>query len=225
MILQVVLYIKNSRIVLMKRIRSLLSSASKSRPIKPRIVDQQLHHVVIQWQQITIQIRKSSKARRLTLSYRPWQHIRITTPYRTADIMIQLLIKHKEQRILDRHVSSSDSIISSNGDLCDHSREHFETHKESALQFCTRKVEQWNAALWWEYNNITVKSLKTKRWSCSSKWNLNFNYKLMFLPEAMADYIIVHELCHLREMNHGPRFWKLVEEVYGPEWKKWKDVR
>lgn len=209
----------------MKRLRSLLSSSSKSRPSKARKIDQQLHHVVIQWHQIPIEIRKSSTSRRLTLGYRAWQHIRITTPYHTPDIAIQLLIKQKEQRILDRYLSSSDSIIASHPDLCDHSRGHFETHKESALQFCTHKVEQRNKSLWRNYNNITVKSLKTKRWSCSSKWNLNFNYKLMFLPEPMADYVIVHELCHLREMNHGPRFWKLVEEVYGPEWRKWRKIK
>ncbi len=195
---------------------------SKSKSTPPRSEQKIL---AIQWHHIPITIIHSTKAKRFRLSYSPGHEIRVTVPYTMSDAALSILLKQYESWILKHHLSSSDSILSSNPDLSDHSRGHFLTHKQSALEFCTRKVEQWNTKLWWNYQNITVKSLKTKRWSCSSKWNLNFNYKLMFLPEPMADYVIVHELCHLREMNHGPRFWKLVEEVYGPDWRKWRKIR
>lgn len=52
------------------------------------------------------------------------------------------------------------------------------------------------------------------RWgSASERGNLNFNYKLLFLPLEVADYVIVHELCHLAEFNHSPAFWRLVERA------------
>ena len=179
----------------------------------------------IQWHQIPVQIISSSRTKRLRISHSPSHDIRISVPRSMSETMVSVFVRQHEDWIVQQYLSKSDSLLESNSDLCNHSRGHFEIHKESALLFCTHKVEQRNKDLWWKYNNITVKSLRSKRWSCSSKWNLNFNYKLMFLPEPMADYIIVHELCHLHEMNHGPRFWKLVDQVYGPEWKNWRKIR
>ena len=69
------------------------------------------------------------------------------------------------------------------------------------------------------YNRITIRGQKTLWASCSRKNNLNFNWKLMMMPESVIDYVIIHELMHLVEMNHSKRFWKLVAD-YCPHWKK-----
>lgn len=63
------------------------------------------------------------------------------------------------------------------------------------------------------YDRITIRHQKTRWGSCSSKKNLNFNCLLMLAPEAVRDYVVVHELCHLLEMNHSEKFWSLVEGV------------
>ncbi len=55
-----------------------------------------------------------------------------------------------------------------------------------------------------------IKNHKTRWGSCSELGNLNFNYKLIFLPDAIVDYIVVHEICHLIEFNHSQDFWRLV---------------
>lgn len=92
------------------------------------------------------------------------------------------------------------------------SREHFLIHKQQALDFVTERVEFWNQKYGFKYNEIRVKKLKSNWGTCSSKKVLTFNYKILFLAPHVADYIVVHELCHLREMNHSARFWDLVKK-------------
>lgn len=61
------------------------------------------------------------------------------------------------------------------------------------------------------YNNVTVKNLKSRWGSCSGRNNINLNLHLMRLPDRLIDYVLLHELCHVREKNHGPRFWALLD--------------
>lgn len=70
---------------------------------------------------------------------------------------------------------------------------------------------------------VTIREQKSRWGSCSGKGNLNFNWKLVMAPPEVLDYVVVHELCHLHEFNHSPRFWALVEAQM-PDyeiWKKW----
>lgn len=184
-----------------------------------------IHYITIQWHNIPIQLTKSTKTKHVKISSRTWQHICVTIPTHVQYNCLWILLEKYHHRILSHHLIKTTSIIDSNPHITDHSRAYFEQYKHEALDFCTQKVIHWNQSLWRKYNSITVKSLKTKWWSCSSKGNLNFNYKLLFLPEWMADYIIVHELCHLQEMNHWPKFRQLVEKIYGPERRKRNKMR
>ena len=74
-----------------------------------------------------------------------------------------------------------------------------------------------------DYERITIRMQKSRWGSCSAKKNLNFNCLLMLTPDEIVDYVVVHELCHLKEMNHSPRFWAEVEKVLPDyrERRKW----
>ena len=68
---------------------------------------------------------------------------------------------------------------------------------------------------------VTIREQKTRWGSCSSRNNLNFNWKLIMAPPSALDYVVIHELCHLYEFNHSPRFWQLVARQM-PEYESWK---
>lgn len=70
-------------------------------------------------------------------------------------------------------------------------------------------------------NRITVRQQKSRWGSCSSKGNINLNLRLILAPVNIIDYVIVHELCHMREMNHSKKFWNLVQSIF-PDYKECK---
>ena len=71
------------------------------------------------------------------------------------------------------------------------------------------------------YNRVFIKNQKTRWGSCSVKRNLNFNLRLMMAPPGAIDSVIIHELCHLKILNHSPAFWDLVAKLY-PDYGQWQ---
>lgn len=88
------------------------------------------------------------------------------------------------------------------------------------------RVEHYSKRIGVSYNRISIKNQKTRWGSCSSLKNLNFNWRLLMAPLEILDYIVIHELAHLLEMNHSKRFWEIVERQC-PNYKlydKWLHV-
>lgn len=96
-------------------------------------------------------------------------------------------------------------------------------YKKACKKLFEQKVMEFAAIMNVSFAKITLKEQKTCWGSCSNKQNLNFNWKLLLMPPEIMDYVIVHELTHLKEMNHSKRFWERVEAVL-PDYKirrKW----
>jgi predicted metal-dependent hydrolase len=93
------------------------------------------------------------------------------------------------------------------------SQTRYKEHREAARELVEKKLVHWNRYYNFSYNRVSIRNQRSRWGSCSSKGNLNFNYRILFLEEDLQDYLIVHELCHLQEMNHGPKFWRLVEQT------------
>ena len=94
-----------------------------------------------------------------------------------------------------------------------------------AKEVIPRRVAYYAArmGLTGRYNRITIKEQKTRWGSCSTKGNLNFNWRLMLMPDRLLDYVVVHELAHLYEMNHSSRFWRIVEGQI-PDYKERREL-
>ncbi len=88
-----------------------------------------------------------------------------------------------------------------------------------AKRIIPQRVRYYANLMGVEYGRITIRMQKSRWGSCSGKGNLNFNCLLMRTPDEIIDYVVVHELCHLKEMNHSPRFWAEVEKVI-PDYKE-----
>ena len=92
---------------------------------------------------------------------------------------------------------------------------------DKALKIIPKRVEYYAKVMDVSYGRITIRNQVSRWGSCSAKGNLNFNCLLMLCPAEVIDYVVVHELCHLKEMNHSKKFWSLVER-FCPEYKQHK---
>lgn len=90
---------------------------------------------------------------------------------------------------------------------------------DEALRVIPARVAHFAPLVGVTYGRITVRNQRTRWGSCSSKGNLNFNCLLMLAPPDILDYVVVHELCHRKEMNHSPKFWAEVAKVI-PDYKE-----
>ncbi len=92
-------------------------------------------------------------------------------------------------------------------------------YRHLAEQFLKDRIKELGKQTGLTCNRVTVRSAKTRWGSCSQKGNINLNWKLILLPKPVIDYVIIHELSHLKEMNHSKKFWEQVAE-FCPKWRE-----
>ena len=90
-----------------------------------------------------------------------------------------------------------------------------------AKKYITARTRQFSIRYGFNVGKVIIRGQKTRWGSCSARRNLSFNYKLMKYREEVIDYVIIHEMCHLKEMNHSKKFWTLVENLC-PDFKSLK---
>lgn len=134
----------------------------------------------------------------------------VTVPENMEHGLIEKFIAEKSTWIAEkiRYVNSIKDKV-----FLKSSKREYITYKEKALLLAENRIAYYNRLCRFNINSIRIKNTKSRWGSCSKKGNLNFSYKIALLSEDLADYIIVHELCHLQEFNHSKCFWELVSKA------------
>ncbi|MCR5508630.1 MAG: M48 family metallopeptidase [Lachnospiraceae bacterium] len=146
----------------------------------------------------------------------------VRCPMRMPRYEIERFLKEKESWI-DRHLRDARENMEKAAGLEPVSASELAGLKNRAKDVIIAKVIYYAGILGVTYGRVTIRHQKTIWGSCSRKGNLNFNCMLIKAPDRVIDYVVVHELCHRKEMNHSRRFWSLVESVIPDhkECRKW----
>lgn len=91
-------------------------------------------------------------------------------------------------------------------------------YRRRAQHYIISRTAYWSEKMGLSFNKIFIKDQDSRWGSCSSLRNLNFNWRIIMAPDEVIDYLLIHELAHLKEMNHSAAFWKLVSQ-YDPKYK------
>ena len=158
-------------------------------------------------QEINYQLRASRRARSLRLEIGASGLI-VTKPWFVSAIFMEQFIKRQADWIFKNLAKQENTEVFPKIDKPD-----LIVLKKRAAKLLITRLEFFNAEYGFKYKSISVRDQKTRWGSCSRQGALNFNYRLALLPERLLDYVAVHELCHLQEMNHSKNFWSLVAKT------------
>lgn len=161
-------------------------------------------------QEIEYKLKKSKRAKRIRIAVYCDTSVVVILPYGIKENVAEKFLSAKAAWILDKifYFKKYGKLIF----IKNNNREYLK-NKDTAYNLVLEKINYFNKIYKLKFNAIIIKRQKTRWGSCSKKGNLNYNYKILFLPKHIADYIIVHELCHLKEFNHSRKFWNLVAQA------------
>ncbi|MFA7314733.1 MAG: M48 family metallopeptidase [Candidatus Magasanikbacteria bacterium] len=154
-------------------------------------------------------LRRLSRSKRITLSVNSKGKVQVTAPKYVPKLLITQFVKSRQEWIdgvLEKMKTTKKPEFSG-------PQYSYHTNKARAKKIIVERVKYFAKLYGFSFKRISIKNTSTRWGSCSTKENLNFNYKLIFLSEDLLDCVVVHELCHLRHHNHSSKFWKEVSLI------------
>ncbi len=158
-----------------------------------------------------------SRRKTIEIQIRPDGQVVVRAPIQASEEQIRAFVRKKSHWIRE-HAAAAAAREPEDVDLL--SQAEIRELAERAVKVIPQRVAYYAPRVGVTYGRITIRNQRTRWGSCSAKGNLNFNCLLMLMPPEVLDSVVVHELCHRREMNHSPRFYALVRSVY-PEYDRW----
>ena len=159
-----------------------------------------------------------SKRKSIAVQLKPDGAIVVRAPKWMKDRDIESFLQEKSAWI-GKHQKRLQERQEQRNQLAPYTEEELRALVKQAREVIPQKVRYYAPIVGVDYGRIVIRRQHSRWGSCSSKGNLNFNCLLVLLPEEVIDYVVVHELCHRKHMNHSQQFYREVERVY-PEYKR-----
>ncbi len=158
-----------------------------------------------------------SKRRTLALEITPRGEVLVRAPLRASDAVIRSFVEGKE-RWIEAHLALVQERMAAEAAVPRLTEAEREALRAKAKPVLEARVAHFAPLAGVSWGRITIRTQRSRWGSCSAQGNLSFNALLLLAPPEVLDYVVVHELCHRKEMNHSSRFWAEVERLV-PDWK------
>lgn len=176
-----------------------------------------MRKITYQCQKIAYTLKRSRRAKRLRLTIHCDGNLVVTAPRWYSLKFIEQFMLEKSQWIINK-IDYFKEKYQNTKVLPVKSKKDYLTHRQEAHRIIQERAKFFSQIYGVNFSRVTIRNQKTRWGSCSRNGSLNFNYKLILLSSELRDYVIVHELCHLKEFNHSPKFWQWVEKAV-PDYK------
>lgn len=159
---------------------------------------------------------RSKKAKHLNITVKPIEGIRVAVPFGLSYQQAEDVVKSK-RKWLEEQIVKIRAVQEAH-----EARRHEKPaiNRKQARETIIKRLKELAQLHNFSYNRVFIRSQKTKWGSCSGSQNINLNIKLVELPEALMDYVILHELVHVKVKNHGPEFWATLDQYVGGDAKQ-----
>ncbi len=165
--------------------------------------------LIIKDRKVFYSLKKNRRSRNLKIAVYKTGEVVVTAPFFLSPKRVKKILGKYQDWIYEQGGMPKNSHTSPSSLV----HKDYLENKERAREIIIQRLDYFNQFYNFSLGRVFIRKQKTRWGSCSGKGNLNFNYKVVDLPEHLRDYIIVHELCHLQEFNHSPRFWDLVSRT------------
>lgn len=158
-------------------------------------------------------VRRSTRAKNVSVTVYGDGRVVVTAPPHASDALVKRFVESRADWVRRKRRSFMPFLQVAprkRGPSKAERRRAFDTHKEWALGVVSEALERFRPLYGFTWGTVTIRDQKSRWGSCSARGDLSFSWRVATLPPRLADYLVVHELCHRGEFNHSPRFWALV---------------